>query len=135
MIKLTPEEREILLQQFQALGDEALTYNHYDLAAYTDEHNPEVWKAFLMDPEIIQWKKTELEIVANSEINKMIKGASKSRSTGQAQIMTAIAKSIESTTIKEGPIFIYTYVPLNAQEEQAPNTERTPNDIFREDLF
>lgn len=132
MIRLSAEDLEILMAQFMSLGDAAITYNHYDLAAYSDEHNPEVWKAFLMHPDIITWKQTELNLVADSEINKMIKGASKNRSVGQAQIMTAIVKTRENNTTKEGPIFIYSFVPMNAQEEHAPNTNKLTNDIFLE---
>jgi hypothetical protein len=118
-----------LWEIFKGLGADALAMNHYDLAELTDIESM-IWKKFLMEPEVADWIKTEINLIQESELKKMIKDVNKSRSIGQAQLMNTLAKLSENKTTKEGPTFIYTYVPLNPEQAQAPNVVKLDKDIF-----
>ena len=123
---------ERLWQIFRGLGIDALTMTHYDLAEKTEEKDITVWKSFLLDPQVSDWITSEIKIMQNAELNKMIQDISSSKSVGQAQLMQALSKINSGVSIKEGPIFIYTYVPLNSEQMQAPNTNILKSDPFSE---
>ena len=53
-----------------------------------------------------------------------------SKSVGIAQTIAALSKTIEQASDKQGAMFIYTHVPLNTQEQHAPNVSKTTEDIF-----
>lgn len=120
---LINEKKEVMLIQYKKLGKDALSMNHYELADQTSEHDPEVWKQFLIDPEISAWIRTERVIIQETELSKIVNNAANSRSTGQAQIVSALGKLNEGSTTKDGPVFIYCHVPLNDQEIHAPNAQ------------
>ena len=115
-------------QIFKDLGQDALVMSHYDLASCTD-YDADYWKMFLMEQDVTQFVRTELEMIQDSELKKIIKDISKSNSVGQAQLMNALMKLKDDKGIKEGPVFIYNYVPLNKQQEKQNNTVVT-HDIF-----
>lgn len=116
---------------FKILGAEALAMSHYDLAEATPIDDPLMWKEFLLEPKVADWIRTEIGLIQEAELKKMIKGASKTRSVGQAQLINSFAKLSETRVTKEGPIFIYTYVPLSPEQEQAPNVVKLDKDIFK----
>lgn len=115
---------------FQALGQTALVMNHYDLARETKIKDASLWKQFLLDPKIADWIKTEQRIIQDSELNKMIQDINTSSSVGKAQLMNILSKLNTDKTTKDGPIFIYTYVPLSTEQKQAPNVNILDQDIF-----
>ena len=127
---LTTEQLETLWELFKEQGVNAITWNHYELAEKTEENNPDMWKAFLMHPDVISWIQSEVALVQNAELKKMVKGAASTRSVGQAQLINAFTKLNDNSAPKEGPIFIYTHVPLNANQEHAPNTVSLANNPF-----
>jgi len=127
---LTSEQLETLWELFKGQGVNAITWNHYELAEKTEENNPDMWKAFLMHPDVISWIQSEVALVQNAELKKMVKGAASTRSVGQAQLINAFTKLNDNSAPKEGPIFIYTHVPLNANQEHAPNTISLANNPF-----
>lgn len=132
---MTKELYEKMWAIFTDLGINALTLNHYNLAEETEIRDPQLWRKFLTEPEVADWIKSEISIIQESELKKMIKDISSSRSVGQAQLMNTLAKLGESHAIKEGPIFIYSYIPLNPQQEQAENVKILEFDPFiKEDL-
>lgn len=130
MVILTAERMEQLWEIFKNQGRDAMTLNHYELAEKTTEKNPEVWKAFLMEPDVNSWVQSESNLVQNTELKKIVQNAAKSKSVGQAQLMNALSKLNENTGQKEGPIFIYTHVPLNNQQIHADNVKTIPNNPF-----
>lgn len=114
--------------------DQSLFMSHYELAAATQVCTPETWKRFLTHPTVAEWIAEEVEALRKVQMRKVIKNAADNeRSVGAAQMMTALAKVSENTQTKEGNIFIYSYVPLNDREQQAPNTYtvegRTRNEL------
>jgi hypothetical protein len=90
-----------------AIGSEALTLNHYDLAKTTKIGTPEDWKKFLMEPEIADWISSELAVIQDSELKKLLHNISNSHSVGQAQIIGALSKLTDQKVKSDGPIFIY----------------------------
>ena len=127
MEQLTKAQFEECKRQFIMLGERALTLNHYQLAIETTIEDPILWKLFLLDPRITDYINSEMNIIRNAGINEIIKQAPNSRSVGQAQLINALAKLDEDTANKKGPVFIYSYVPLNDEQKFAPNVMLDPN--------
>lgn len=120
-----------LKEAFQSLGQDAFTLSHYELAEHTAIGKPHEWKEFLLNPEINDWIKSELKLIHNAELNKLLKGISNSNSTGQAQIIGALSKlQEEDAGKKEGPAMIYCYIPLNEQQKNADNVIFLEDDPF-----
>jgi hypothetical protein len=90
------------------------------------------WREFLSDPRVVDWIQQELSVFVQAQQRKLIKEAanSNSRSVGAAQMLTALNKTKEVTDNKEGAMFIYTYVPPNVREQNAPNLVAETHDIF-----
>lgn len=121
---------EICWVEYKRLGETAFAMNHYDLAKTTDVHDAETWKIFLMEPKVADWIQEELSILQNSELNKLLANISKSRSVGQAQLINALTKLKDGVLQKDGPVFVYMYVPLDAQQEHADNIVKLDADPF-----
>lgn len=123
--------KEACLQEFKKNCPKAFSWHHYDLAEKTTIKDAQDWKLFLTDPEINKWIQTELNVLQSAELNKLLQNISESQSTGKAQIITALSKLLEdSPNEKTGPAFIYSYVPLNEQQEQAENVIKLDIDPF-----
>lgn len=128
---LTNELKTQLWELFKNLGENGLTMNHYDLAKNTTITDPETWKKFLLEQDVRNYIQTEVEILRTTEFNKMIKNVGDNqRSVGQAQLMSALDKIKQDSNHKEGPVFIYTYVPLSSEQAQAENVEEAETDPF-----
>lgn len=121
---------EELWDIYKQLGVVAFTLNHYDLAKHTKITSPETWKQFLLVPEVSDWIRTENQIIQQTEISKLANSAATKGSVGQAQLLTALTKLSDGGSVKEGPIFVYTYIPLNQEQENAPNVIKLKEDPF-----
>ena len=121
MNELTNAQFEECKKQFLTLGERALYMNHYQLAAETRIEDPILWKMFLIDPRIADYISSEMNIIRTASINEIIQKAPNSKSVGQAQLINALVKIDESASNKDGPVFIYSYVPLNEEQKFAPN--------------
>lgn len=108
-------------REFKQLGENALYLNHYQLAAETNIKDPIRWKKFLTDPRIADYISSEMNLIRTASINKITHEAPNSKSVGQAQLINALVKIDETATDKSGPVFIYSYVPLNDEQAFAPN--------------
>lgn len=108
-------------REFKQLGENALYLNHYQLAAETNIKDPIRWKKFLTDPRIADYISSEMNLIRTASINKITHEAPNSKSVGQAQLINALVKIDEAATDKSGPVFIYSYVPLNDEQAFAPN--------------
>lgn len=118
-----------LWEHFKQLGEEALVFSHYDLAKATG-HPAETWKVFLNEPDVTAWIDSEIAMLQNAELKKMVHNINESNSVGKAQIINSLAKLSEKTVNKEGPIFIYCYIPPNAEQAQADNVVALDSDPF-----
>lgn len=128
---LTPDQIRTMWNHFHNLKREALYLSHYDLAEKTKYLTATEWKEFLLLPEVVEHVRVEMEIIRKTAMNELFANAGDSNSVGKAQLMNAIAKYDEDNSVKEGPIFIYTYVPLNSEQAKAPHTQAERTDIFR----
>lgn len=126
MEQLTKSQYEECRRQFTELGERALYMNHYQLAAETNIRDAIVWKMFLTDPRIADYISSEMNLIRNASINEIIHKAPNSKSVGQAQLINALVKIDEAALNKTGPVFIYSYVPLNDEQKFAPNVALTP---------
>ena len=129
---MTAEQKETLWSTLKTFAPDSISWNHYDLAAQTPIQDVELWKEFLTQRDVIDWIKDEQTLLQRYELAKLSTDVANSRSVGQAQLISAMAKinSENENAIAKGPIFIYTYVPLNAEQEHAPNVVELKEDIF-----
>lgn len=124
------EQKAQMWEQFKALEAKAISMNHYDLARVTNQPDVQLWKQFLTDPEVAAYIDQEAQILTQTELRKLASDVSDSRSVGQAQLINAMSKLTDNKTTKEGPIFIYTYVPLSDSQAKAANIVKESTDIF-----
>jgi hypothetical protein len=115
---------------FKLQGINAFSMNHYDLRAETSYGTSDLWKEFLQDSEVIEWTASEMAIIQQSELKKIVVDINSSKSIGQAQLMTALSKLTDTSTTKDGPTFVYCYIPPSEEQEQADNVIALPNDPF-----
>lgn len=129
---LEQEQLDILWEAFKDLGQAGITMNHYELATTcaTTCPDPQVWKEFLMEQSVADYINSEFSILQSTELSKLIKDVSKSKSVGQAQLVNALMKLRDDKKIKSGPAFIYTYVPLSYEQEECPNVQKLNKDPF-----
>lgn len=133
---MNPELKESLWEKFEALGQKALTMSHYDLAEEVEGTTKDEWRDFLNEADVAEYIKNEMRIISDSIQKRMITDivAGGDRSVGRAQIINTLDKINDGVAKKDGPIFIYSYVPLDAQQEQAENTIKLNKDIFKRKL-
>ena len=105
---------------FNSIGQEALFLSHYELAERTGE-SPIDWKNFLMDPRVAAFVNEEMDMLKKAKVAVMLKSVDTNKNTGQAQLLNTLLNQTKRSDKKEGPVFIYTQVPLNAQERGAGN--------------
>lgn len=113
---------------FKELREEALYLSHYQLAQETKIQDPQIWKEYLMDPRTTDYINSEMALIRSTTINYMVRNAQDSNSVGQSQLINAITKLDERSSHKEGPAFVYCYVPLNNEQAEAPNVRRIHTD-------
>lgn len=115
---------------FKSLEAKAISMNHYDLARVTNQKDVQLWKQFLTDPAVSAYIEQEAQILTQTELRKLASDVSDSRSVGQAQLINAMSKLADIKTTKEGPAFIYTYVPLASNQMKADNVRVESTDVF-----
>lgn len=118
---------------FKHLGKDALIMSHYDLEEIT-EHSAETWKLFLNEPDVVSWVDSELAIIQDAELKKLVNNINTSNSVGKAQIINSLSKLSEKITNKEGPVFVYCYIPPNAEQSQAENVITLNQDPFLKEI-
>lgn len=133
---MNPELKESLWEKFEALGQKALTMSHYDLAEEVEGTTKDEWRDFLNEADVAEYIKNEMRIISDSIQKRMITDiiTGGDKSVGRAQIINTLDKINDGVAKKDGPIFIYSYVPLDAQQEQAENTIKLNKDIFKRKL-
>lgn len=105
---------------FNTIGQEALYMTHYELAERTGE-SPISWKKFLMDPRVSAFIAEEMAMLEKVKAAVMLNTVDTNKNTGQAQLLNTLLNRSKGSEKKEGPVFIYTQVPLNNQEQHAKN--------------
>ena len=102
------------------IGQNALYMSHYELAEQTGM-SPISWKKFLLDPRVAAFISEEMDLLRRAKVSTMLSTVDTNKNTGQAQLLNTLLNQTKNTNRKEGPVFIYTHIPLNSQEEHAPN--------------
>lgn len=105
---------------FNTIGQDALYMTHYELAERTGE-SPISWKKFLMDPRVSAFIAEEMAMLEKVKAAVMLNTVDTNKNTGQAQLLNTLLNRSKGSEKKEGPVFIYTQVPLNNQERHAKN--------------
>lgn len=105
---------------FNGLGKEALFMTHYELAERTG-YSPIDWKHFLIDPRVAATIAEEMSMLEKVKAAIMLNTVDSNKNTGQAQLLNTLLNRNKSADRKDGPVFIYTQVPLNDQERKAAN--------------
>lgn len=117
----TDEEMFTELQDLMnGIGQNALYMSHYELAEQTGM-SPISWKKFLLDPRVAAFISEEMDLLKRAKVSTMLSTVDTNKNTGQAQLLNTLLNQTKNTNRKEGPVFIYTHIPLNNQEEHAPN--------------
>ena len=130
-IEWNDEQMQAMQDEFNLLEPESFYMSHYELAKKT-EFDAASWKTFLTIPAVADYVTQELRILQQTEMRKLLKDiSSNAKSVGTAQLLTALTKTLESTAPKDGPIFIYTYVPPNQKEIKSGNVKIARCDPFR----
>jgi len=121
-IQFDDEELQELCTIFNQMDpEEAIFYNHYELSRKSGIA-PDRWKRFLVHPRVSTWMEQELQLYKEFQLKQMIRDATANdRSVGAAQMINSLSKALQEGTQKEGPIIVYTYVPLtDAQRKGSP---------------
>lgn len=128
---LKPQQKEQLWELYKSLGADALKANHYTLAATTSISEPAIWKEFLMEQDVSDYINQETALLQQAEFRSILLNTTRENSVGRAQLINAMMSVNQKQNKKEGPIIIYSYVPLNEQQMKAPNIEINKKDPFR----
>jgi len=119
------EQEMIDLQVFyNAMDPEAAIFmNHYDLARATGQ-SAEAWKRFIMHPKVSTWINQEMQLFTDYQLRQMLRNATDNeKSVGAAQMINSLSKNLSEGKPKEGPIIIYTHVPLTSQQCNATTVQ------------
>lgn len=121
-IKFREEETLYIELQdlYNGIGYDALYMSHYELAEHTGT-SPIDWKHFLMDPRVNAFVAEEIDMLKKSKVALMLKDVETNKNTGQSQLLNTLLNQTKGAERKEGPVFIYTQVPLNSEESHAEN--------------
>lgn len=124
------EKHHKMLDVFNDIGQDALYMSHYELSEVS-AYSANDWREFLFLPEVSEYITRETELLRDVEIKKLLKDiSSKKGQVGTAQILTALNKIKETKTNKEGPAFVYCYIPLTTKEQEADNIIMLDDDPF-----
>lgn len=130
-IKLTEEQITKCWETVYSAAPKSIAWNHYEFFKETGEFSVDVWRTFLTLPAVEEWFEQERNLLQSTELAKLTTNL-KTNSVGQAQLISAYTRFQNDTkqNTNTGPIFIYSYVPLNQEQRHAPNVQELKEDIF-----
>ena len=93
-----------------------------------------VWRNFYTDSRVQAFYNLEFELGLKAKKNILLQQVGENKSTATNQALISILKREEDTEIEadSGKIFVYSFIPLNQQEEHADNVkilENIPKEI------
>lgn len=139
MLDIEFEEHEVAFKNmamtFDLMGEKALYKTHYALASET-EFEAEDWKTFLMDPRVNAKIQEEMRIIEGIKRRALMQDIDTTKSPGKAALVKTMMdkEDKQKAKKKEGPIVIYTYIPLNSEEKHASNTRELTVDPFEVEI-
>lgn len=105
--------------------------SHYDLARETYIDSTEIWMEFMSEPAVQEQINRELLLYKEAQQRKLIAKANvNDKSMGTAQLINALEKTMSGESNKVGDIIVYSYVPMNMREAEAPNVTAEVTDVF-----
>lgn len=130
------DETEKLFKEMQDAWntiEDAFFKTHYELSEETT-YDALSWRSFLTHPKVTDWLNQEMSVVQQAKLRALMKDLDgNSKSTGLPQLINALSNQVDKTAKSmDGPIFIYTYVPLNEQEKHAENVRFAEADIIKD---
>ena len=128
---LNSTKKAQLWKYYKALGADALKASHYQLATLTEETDPAIWKEFLMEQDVNDYINQETALLQDAEFRSILLNTARDNSAGRAQLINAFMNANNKQTKKDGPIVIYSYIPLNEQQLKAGNIEINKYDPFK----
>lgn len=131
-IKFKKNEQELaqLQEAFNSHSQDALYWDHYQLAEHTPGTTAQQWKEFLTDPRVSDYISDEFKLLKQAKFRATLRDMDNITNTAQAQLLNSILNHEEKNQGKEGPYFVYTYIPLNKEEEHADHTKELDEDPF-----
>lgn len=121
-----------LQEWFNSQLPDALYSTHYQLAEQHGDSTPQEWNEFLTHPIVSDYINSELRMLQQNTLRQLIRDMSTTvRSPGTGQAINALSKLLETSGVKDGPVFIYSYVPLSEEELKAPNVRVESTDVFK----
>lgn len=114
--------------------EQRISMSQYDLANLTSIKDIDQWVSFLKDTRVSEKIDEEVEIYTKAQQRKLVALATTNdKSTGTAQMIAALGKTDnQGNNNKSGETFIYSFVPLNTKEADAPYARSLSRDIFEE---
>lgn len=125
-----------LRDNFNHLLPDALFMSHFDLAMHDESitNSVEEWYTFLQHPSTLVYIGAQMAAIQDVEMRKLLRNVSHhTKSVAYAQIITALQKAKEAGAVSDGPVYIYSYIPLSPDEMQAPNVRMLDGDPFIEE--
>ena len=121
-------------KQFELLkkeGKKGLLADHYELEERFPTYDSDDWRKLLQDPEVSLYIAQEFSMIREAEVRKLQAMASDaSRSVGVAQMINAMSSIAEkASNKKEGPTFVYCFVPPSAEQLKAENIRIVDYDL------
>ena len=111
--------------------EERIQMSHYDLAKNTYIDSTEIWMEFMSEPAVQEQLSRELLLYKEAQQRKLIAKANvNDKSMGTAQLINALDKTMTGESKKVGDIIIYSYVPMNMREAEAPNVTAEVTGVF-----
>lgn len=122
--KYLEEIQDVFNEMLEGDNTALLDLNHYELWRKSGKRfTPEEWKKFRLNEGVDQWYAEELLLIAKTKESKLIRSAGDNKSVAETQALNQISAFIErnQSHVKDTTIFIYSFIPLNKEEEQSPN--------------
>lgn len=104
-----------------------------ELHKHNENYSAKEWKEFLTDPQIMEMLNTDFVLAQKAKLWALVNDLGPdTKSTGIAQLITTLNNNLNKEIDKkqDGPAIIYTFVPLNKQEQQSPNVRMLKHNPF-----
>jgi hypothetical protein len=85
-----------------------------------------------MEPDVSEYINQETALLQQAEFRNILLNTQRDNSAGRAQLINAMMGVNNKTQKKEGPVIIYSYIPLNAQQQKADNINILDHDPFKQ---
>lgn len=114
---------------------QCLEWNHYELWRNSGKvYTPHDWKTWRLDDRVDHWYNSELIIIVQNRATKLLSKAGENKSVGESQALTQVMNFLDKNkqVAKQETKYIYSFVPLNINEEASENVkvlENIPTEI------